>query len=554
MPAHTQTPSQTVGPFFGVGLIRPSKSQHVLVNDRTSGERVSIEGTVYDGDGRAVPDALIEIWQANAHGRYRHALDTGPAPLDPDFFGFGRCPTDSAGAFRFDTVKPGAIHGGDGQRHAPHVNVTVFARGMLVHAFTRMYFADDPLEADPTLALVGRIASRDAGRRAHRASGRPRQLPLGHPPARRTGNRLLRRMISLLDSTVFGDLFCVDDRMAAVFADRQRLADLIQVEVALARAEAGVGVIPAAAADAIAAAAATLEIAIPALRRSVAASGVPTIDLVRQLRLAVGPEMAGFVHRGATSQDIVDTAAVLGLRRATMLIEERMREAVGVLVTLAERHRSTVMAGRTHGQQASPITFGLKAANWLAPLSRHWARLGELKPRLLVVQFGGAAGTLAALGDRGPAVLNALARELDLGPAVPWHTQRDAIVEYGNWLAAAAGSFGKIGQDVILLAQTEVAEVLESSDGSRGASSTMPHKTNPIGSEMMVVAARATGALLSALHAAAIQEHERSTHGWQLEWLVLPQMAALTYGSAGHAVSVARHLQRERSADARQHL
>jgi 3-carboxy-cis,cis-muconate cycloisomerase len=350
-------------------------------------------------------------------------------------------------------------------------------------------------------------------------------------------------MISLLDSTVFGDLFCVDDRMAAVFADRQRLADLIQVEVALARAEAGVGVIPAPAADAIAAAAATLEIAIPALRQSVAASGVPTIDLVRQLRLAVGPEMAGFVHRGATSQDIVDTAAILGLRRATMLIEERMKEAVGVLVTLAERHRSTVMAGRTHGQQASPITFGLKAANWLAPLSRHWARLAELKPRLLVVQFGGAAGTLAALGDRGPAVLNALARELDLGPAVPWHTQRDTIVEYGNWLAIVAGSFGKIGQDVILLAQTEVAEVLESSDVSRGASSTMPHKANPIGSEMMVVAARATGALLSALHAAAIQEHERSTHGWQLEWLVLPQMAALTYGSAGHAVSVARHLQ-----------
>jgi protocatechuate 3,4-dioxygenase, alpha subunit len=155
MPAHTQTPSQTVGPFFGVGLIRPPQAQHVLVNDRTRGERVRIAGTVYDGDGRAVPDALIEIWQANAHGRYRHALDTGPAPLDPDFFGFGRCPTDSTGVFRFDTVKPGAIHGGDGQRHAPHINVTVFARGMLVHAFTRMYFAGDPLETDPTLALVG---------------------------------------------------------------------------------------------------------------------------------------------------------------------------------------------------------------------------------------------------------------------------------------------------------------------------------------------------------------------------------------------------------------
>ena len=350
-------------------------------------------------------------------------------------------------------------------------------------------------------------------------------------------------MISVLDSAVFGDLFCVDDRMAAAFADRRRLGDLIDVEVALARAEAGVGVIPASAADAIAAAAATLKVDIDALRQSVAASGVPTIDLVRQLRLAVGPEMAGFVHRGATSQDIVDTAAVLGLRRATTLIEERLKEAVAELIGLADRHRSTIMAGRTHGQQASPITFGLKVANWLAPLSRHWQRLSELKPRVFVVQFGGAAGTLAALGDRGPAVLNALARELGLGPAVPWHTQRDAIVEYGNWLAMVAGSFGKIGQDVILLAQTEVAEVLESSDRSRGTSSTMPHKANPIGSEMMVVAARATGALLSALHAAAVQEHERSTHGWQLEWLVLPQMVTLTYGSASHAASVARHLQ-----------
>jgi 3-carboxy-cis,cis-muconate cycloisomerase len=349
-------------------------------------------------------------------------------------------------------------------------------------------------------------------------------------------------MISLLDSEVFGDLFGVDERVAATFADEQRVRDLIDVEVALARAEASVGVIPASAAEAIAAAAAKLHIDVAALRQSVASSGVPTIDLVRQLRLAVGPEIAGFVHRGATSQDIVDTAAVVGLRRATTLIEERLKEAVAELIGLADRHRSTIMAGRTHGQQASPITFGLKAANWLAPLTRHWQRLSELKPRLFVVQFGGAAGTLAALGDRGPAVLSALARELGLGPAVPWHTQRDAIVEYGNWLALVAGSFGKIGQDVILLAQTEVAEVLESSDGSRGGSSTMPHKANPIGSEMMVVAARATGALLSALHASAIQEHERSTHGWPLEWLVLPQMAALTYGSAHRAALIARDL------------
>jgi protocatechuate 3,4-dioxygenase, alpha subunit len=154
MPAPRQTPSQTVGPFFGVGLSRSSQPQNVLVSDRTGGERVRIDGTVFDGAGHPVEDALVEIWQANAQGRYRHPLDAGSAPIDPAFFGFGRCPTDSAGAFHFDTVKPGAVYGGDGRRHAPHISVTVFARGMLVHAFTRIYFAGDPLDTDPTLALV----------------------------------------------------------------------------------------------------------------------------------------------------------------------------------------------------------------------------------------------------------------------------------------------------------------------------------------------------------------------------------------------------------------
>ena len=152
-----QTPSQTVGPFFGVGLTRASQSQSVMVNDLTEGERVRVEGTVFDGAGAPIEDALVEVWQANAHGRYRHDLDAGPAPLDPNFFGFGRCPTDANGAFHFETVKPGAIHdAGDGRPHAPHLNVTVFARGMLVHAYTRMYFDGDALDADPTLALVDR--------------------------------------------------------------------------------------------------------------------------------------------------------------------------------------------------------------------------------------------------------------------------------------------------------------------------------------------------------------------------------------------------------------
>jgi 3-carboxy-cis,cis-muconate cycloisomerase len=350
-------------------------------------------------------------------------------------------------------------------------------------------------------------------------------------------------MISLLDSAVFGGLFAIGEEIAADFDDRRRIADLLDVEAALARAQAALGVIPAAAADRIVAAAATLKVDISSLRQGVAASGVPTIELVRQLREAVGPKASPYVHLGATSQDIVDTAALLALRRATTRIKEKLQDAAGGLIELAEQHRGTVMAGRTHGQHAAPIAFGLKAANWLAPFIRHWQRLAQLEPRLLVVQFGGAAGNLAALGDRGLAVSDALARELGLGPSVPWHTQRDAVVEFGSWLAMAAGSFGKIGQDVILLAQTDVAEAAESADASRGGSSTMPHKTNQIASEMMVAAARATAALLSALQGAAIQEHERATHGWQLEWLVLPQMVALTSGSASHGAFVVRHLQ-----------
>ena len=350
-------------------------------------------------------------------------------------------------------------------------------------------------------------------------------------------------MISLLDSSLFAGLFAIDDEIAADFDDRRRVADLLEVEAALARAQAEAGVIPAAAAERIAAAAKTLDVDLAALRRSVSACGVPTIELVRQLRQACGSDAAPFVHRGATSQDIVDTASLLALRRAVAKIKVKLKDTAAALIALADGHRQTVMAGRTHGMHAAPIVFGLKTANWLAPFSRHWQRLAELEPRLFVVQLGGAAGTLAALGDRGLAVAAALARELALGPAVPWHTQRDAIVEFGGWLALVAASFGKIGQDVILLAQTDVGEAAESGDGSRGGSSTMPHKANQVASEMMVAAARAVAPLVAALQSAGIQEHERATHGWQLEWLLVPQMVALTSGCASHGVFVARNLQ-----------
>lgn len=349
-------------------------------------------------------------------------------------------------------------------------------------------------------------------------------------------------MATVLDSTIFGPLFS-DAAVAALFTDEALVCALVDVEIALARAEAGVGVIPARAAESIAKASAA-KIDVMALTKGTAASGFPIIALVQELRRQVGSEAAPFVHWGATTQDIMDTACVLQLRRANKLFKARLGEIIGHLSALADRHRATVLAGRTHGQQALPVSFGVKVAGWLAPLLRHTQRLEEIFPRLLMVQFGGAAGTLAALGDKGLAVAAALAQELELAsPPMPWHAQRDSLVEFAGWLSLVTGSLAKMAQDIILLAQSEVGEVGESAEEGRGGSSTMPQKSNPITSEMIVAAARTNASLLSALHQAQIQEHERATHGWQVEWLTLPQMIQLTGGALKHGLYLAKNLQ-----------
>jgi 3-carboxy-cis,cis-muconate cycloisomerase len=348
--------------------------------------------------------------------------------------------------------------------------------------------------------------------------------------------------MSVLDSTIFGPLFS-DDRVNRIFEDAAYLRMLVDVEIALARAEALVGVIPATAADQIAKARAD-EIDITAIARGTLRSGFPIIALVQELRRRVSADAAPFVHWGATTQDIMDTACVLQMRSAIELMRGRLTAIVKGLSALAKTHRSTVLAGRTHSQQALPITFSLKAAAWLAPLLRHVERLRELEPRLLVVQFGGAAGTLAALGNRGLAVTQALAKELKLAvPMMPWHTQRDSLVEFAGWLSLVTGSLAKMAQDIILMAQSEVGEVGESSEQGRGGSSTMPQKSNPITSELILAAARTNAGLLAALHNAQIQEQERATHGWQVEWLTLPQMIMLTGGALKHAVYLAENLQ-----------
>ncbi len=349
-------------------------------------------------------------------------------------------------------------------------------------------------------------------------------------------------MISLLDSHLYSGLFGIPDEIAAQFSDTCRVRDLLAVEVALARAEAVAGIIPPEAAGSIAAAAATLSVDLHRLRESITRSAVPVIELVRQLRAATTPQCADLVHRGATSQDVIDTAMVLATRRCTDRIRVELRTLTATLISLAATHRHSVMAGRTHGQHATPITFGYKVAGWLAPLVRHIDRLDQLLPRVLVVQLGGASGTLSGVQTNRERLIAAFAAELSLGVAPPWHTQRDGVVEYAAWLAQLTGSLGKIGQDIVLLSQTEIAEVRESADGARGGSSAMPHKENPIASEMLITAARLNAALFTGVQNAMVQEHERSTHGWQVEWFALPQMIALTAGALANANFVAANL------------
>jgi 3-carboxy-cis,cis-muconate cycloisomerase len=341
--------------------------------------------------------------------------------------------------------------------------------------------------------------------------------------------------VSAMDSPLFSALFHAPE-VAEQFSDMQFVRYMLDVEAALAAVQGQLGVIPAEAAEQIVAGAATLDVDFEQLGNGFEKAGVPVIELVSQLRKHIGEEAADYVHWGATTQDIMDTACVLQLRAALTVLEASLADVVQNLARLADEHRHTLMAGRTHSQQALPIPFGLKAAGWLAPLLRNQQRLDEFKPRLLTLQFGGAAGTLAALGDRGTAVQSALAAKLNLNtPLIPWHTQRDRLVELANWLSLVTGSLAKMAQDIILMAQSEVGEVRETADASRGGSSTMPQKSNPIISELIITASRTNASLLANMHQAMIQEHERATHGWQMEWLTLPQMMNLTAVSLNKA-------------------
>ncbi|MGD9614187.1 MAG: adenylosuccinate lyase family protein [Alphaproteobacteria bacterium] len=348
--------------------------------------------------------------------------------------------------------------------------------------------------------------------------------------------------LGVLSSTLFGEMFGTA-AMRAAFGELAFLARCAEVEAALARAQARLGIVPPDAAGAISQAAAAIA-ADPAgaldldrLKHETGIVGYPILPLVRQLAERAG-DGGRWLHWGATTQDIMDTAAVLQIGNGLKLIEADLDAVRGHLAVLARQYRDTPMAGRTHLQHALPITFGYKAAVWLAGFDRHKARLAELKPRVLVAQFGGAAGTLASLGE-GEAALGScteLARELGLAePPITWHVARDGIVETVQFLALLGGSLGKIAFDIMLMAATEFGEAAEPFVAGRGSSSTMPQKRNPISCELILAAAKALRQHAGLILDAMVSDFERATGPWHVEWIALPESFGYAAGALHQA-------------------
>lgn len=340
--------------------------------------------------------------------------------------------------------------------------------------------------------------------------------------------------ISVLESSLFKDMFGTA-AMRAVFDDAATLRRYVETEVALARVQGRLGIIPQAAADAIAQRADAAKLDMETLRVETEIVGYPILPLVHQISKMCGPE-GEYLHWGATTQDIMDTATVLQIREALMLVEADLEELDGILDALAARYRDAPMAGRTHLQHALPITFGYKAAVWLLMVRRHRERLQQLRPRVLIGQFGGAAGTLASLGEQGLAVHEALARELELDAApITWHVARDGLAETVQFLGLVTSSLGKIAVDVMLMMTNEVAEAFEPFVKNRGASSTMPQKRNPISCELMWAASKTVRQHAGLALDAMLQDFERATGPWHIEWSAIPESFVLTAGALRQA-------------------
>lgn len=334
-----------------------------------------------------------------------------------------------------------------------------------------------------------------------------------------------------------------DPEIAACFSDQAEISAMIRVEAALSAVQGSMGTIPAETGARLSRDMPAITLETTDLFDGTRASGIPVPALVGAIRDRVSVEDAPFVHFGATTQDILDTGLILRLRDVIDVLEARLERLVGLLCAQADAYRGHVMAARTWGQVATPTTLGLRIAGWIAPLLRHQARLTELKPRLLCLQWGGASGTLASMGPDAEALEDGIARELGLTVATkPWHAERDALVEFAGWLSLVTGSIGKSGADLKIMSASGEARA-----GNAGRSSTMPQKANPVGPEALQTLARFNAAQISAMHGALVHAEERDAGPWQTEWLVLPQMAVATGAALRHALDLAETLTADKS-------
>jgi 3-carboxy-cis,cis-muconate cycloisomerase len=339
---------------------------------------------------------------------------------------------------------------------------------------------------------------------------------------------------TVFDSLLFRDMFGTAP-MRNIFSDEELVRRYLEAEAALARAQASLGTIPAIAGEKIDVAAQEITIDYDRLRHETEIVGYPILPLVHQLADAAG-EAGGYVHWGATTQDIMDTANVLQIRAALDLIDKDIEALRNILAGLAKKYRDTPMAGRTHLQQALPVTFGYKAAVWLAPLDRHATRLKQVRERVLFGEFAGAAGTLASIGPNGLEMQAAFCRELNLAqPPISWHVARDGVAEVVAFLGLLTGSLAKIATDVMLMMSTEFGEVSEPFVPGRGASSTMPQKRNPISSELILAAAKSVRQHVATMLDGMIHDFERATGPWHLEWIAVPESFILTASALSNA-------------------
>jgi 3-carboxy-cis,cis-muconate cycloisomerase len=348
---------------------------------------------------------------------------------------------------------------------------------------------------------------------------------------------------TVIDSKIFGNLFGTA-AMREVWSDENRTRKYLDIEAALARVQARLGIIPEKAAAEIARNCKLEKIDMDKLREQTERIGYPVLGVVQQLVALCEGDLGEWSHWGATTQDITDTATVLQMKEGLDLIEKDLKTLSDSLAKLARQHRDTPMVARSNLQQAVPITFGFKVAELLSAIERHRERLRQLKPRVLMGEFSGAAGTLASLEKGALETQAGLMKELGLAqPVIAWHTLRDTIAETGCFLALVAGTLGKFAMDVKLMMQTEVGEVYEPFAHGRGSSSTMPQKRNPVSSLYIHACAATVRQQAAALLDATIADHERSTGPWEIEWIVLPEIFVLTAGALNQAKFVAAGLE-----------